>query len=130
MRTSPEERSPVIEVLRRYRAHVQAELDLVDQLVEAIRSEQEAIASRLARCEFPERMSMARAARYLGIGKQRLYKLIDDGDIPGLAGHRANQRVVVRRADLDAYVLGLPARRRGAMRPGPSPEESNSGADE
>lgn len=114
MRTSPEAGSPVIEVLLRYRTHVAAELDLLDQLVHAVTVEQEGNDSRFARGEFPERMSMARAARYLGIGKQRLYQLIDDGQIPGLAGHRANQRVVVRRADLDAYLERLPVRRRGS----------------
>lgn len=109
----------MIEVLRRYRAHIEAELDLLDQLVAAVTREQQANNSRFVRSEFPERMSMARAARYLGVGKQTLYRLIDEGKIQGLAGHRANQRVVVRRADLDAYVEGLPARPRRSLRKAP-----------
>lgn len=113
-------------MLRRYRAHIEAELDLLDELVKAVSTEQHASDSRFARSEFPERMSMARAARYLGIGKQRLYQLIDEGQIPGLAGHRANQRVVVRRTDLDAYLLRLPPRQRAAAENTSMGDESQS----
>jgi excisionase family DNA binding protein len=65
---------------------------------------------RLRRADAPARMSMERSARYLGISKTTLYKMVHDEVIP--AAETDSGRRVLRKADLDAWVGSLPSANR------------------
>lgn len=60
----------------------------------------------------PLLFSVADAAPLLGIRETALRDLIDAGKIP-IVQHRPGGDAFIRRSDLEAYVAGLPAKRKG-----------------
>jgi excisionase family DNA binding protein len=49
----------------------------------------------------PAALSIEAAARYIGIGRNSMYKLFDQGEVPTI---KISRRRLVLRTDLDAYL--------------------------
>lgn len=107
--TRPPERPPSLyEELLKYRNLMSAQVDAFDDLIVAAQRELAATQSRLARSEIPQRMGVNRAARYLGIGRTSLRKLIDSGQIAVFNGREDTERIILLKSDVDDYLRGLP----------------------
>ncbi|HEY6697095.1 MAG TPA: helix-turn-helix domain-containing protein [Acidimicrobiales bacterium] len=50
-------------------------------------------------------VSVAEAARIIGVGRTRLYALLDDGTLPA---RKLDKRTLILRADLEAFLTSLP----------------------
>jgi excisionase family DNA binding protein len=55
--------------------------------------------------ETPALLGAADAARYMGVGRTKLYELAGSGDLPSIV---IGRRRLWRRSDLDAFVESLP----------------------
>jgi len=65
------------------------------------------LAARTMRAPEPAALDTATAARYIGLGRTRLFEEISAGRIPA---RKSGNRTLILRADLDAWLANLPIR--------------------
>ncbi len=102
----------VLSELWRHREVLCAELAATDELIVRVSAIVDRTARRLRVAEAPELMTITRAARYLGVARNTLYKMIDDGELATSAAQGNSNRVWLRKSELDAYIQERPARGR------------------
>lgn len=77
----------------------------IDRIIQQLTNELATARAQLARAEAPQFMSVAAAARYLGVSRTVIYELIDGGSLhrhANIAGSQAR----LKKSELDAFVDG------------------------
>lgn len=102
----------VMRSLLSQRGRLAAELEATDRLIASLVGLRDQIEGRLRYANFPQRLSIAKAARYLGVGRNTIRRLLDQGALPAVQYSDTSDRVAIRRVDMDAFIANLPERKR------------------
>lgn len=102
----------VLRCLLSQRGRMAAELEATDRLIASLVELRDQVEGRLRHADFPQRLSIAKAARYLGVGRNTIRGLLDQGALPAVQYSDTSDRVAIRRGDLDAFIAKLPERKR------------------